>query len=55
VALHLLEQEPDLLKEMSQQTGLDLELRDDPVMRLDEFRFVAQPVGRDVTERYAVA
>ena len=35
--------------------SLLLDLRDDPMMRLDEFRFVAQPVGRDVTERYAVA
>jgi ribonuclease G len=55
VALYLLEQEPGFLEEMSRQTGVDVELRDDPVMRLDEFRFVAQPVGRDVTERYAVA
>ena len=55
VALYLLEQEPDFLKEAAQKTGVDLDLRDDPMMRLDEFRFVAQPVGRDVTERYAVA
>jgi ribonuclease G len=55
VALYLLEQEPDFLKHAAQQTGVDLDLRDDPMMRLDEFRFVAQPVGRDVTERYAVA
>jgi hypothetical protein len=34
---------------------VDLELRDDPMMRLDEFKFVAQPVGRDVTQKYAVA
>ena len=40
---------------LGQKTGIDLDLRDDPMMRLDEFRFVAQPVGRDVTERYAVA
>jgi len=25
------------------------------MMRLDEFRMVAQPAGRDVTEQYAVA
>ncbi len=55
VALYLLEQEPDSLKEMTRSSGVDLELRDDPMMRLDEFRFVAQPVGRDVTQRYAVA
>jgi ribonuclease G len=55
VALYLLEQEEGFLKEMTRKTGVDLELRDDPMMRLDEFKFVAQPVGRDVTERYAVA
>ncbi|MBI2072037.1 MAG: Rne/Rng family ribonuclease [Gemmatimonadetes bacterium] len=55
VALYLLEQEQKFLKEMEQKTGVDLELRDDPMMRLDEFRFVAQPAGRDVTQRYAVA
>jgi len=55
VALYLLEQEQEFLKEMTQKTGVDLELRDDPMMRLDEFRFVAQPAGRDVTQRYAVA
>ena len=55
VALYLLEQEPDFLKHAAEQTGVDLDLRDDPMMRLDEFRFVAQPVGRDVTDRYAVA
>jgi ribonuclease G len=55
VALYLMEQEPNFLKELSRSTGIDLELRDDPITRIDEFRLVAQPAGRDVTERYAVA
>jgi ribonuclease G len=55
VALYLLEQEPHFLKQVEEATGIDLELRDDPMMRQDEFKFVAQPAGRDVTERYAVA
>ena len=55
VALYLLEQEPEFLKRAEEATGMDLELRDDPMMRQDEFKFVAQPAGRDVTERYAVA
>ena len=38
----------------SKLTGLDLELRDDPMMRLDEFRLMSRPAGRDVTELYAV-
>ena len=55
VALYLMEQEPNFLKELSRSTGIDLELRDDPITRIDEFRLVAQPAGRDVTDRYAVA
>jgi ribonuclease G len=55
VALYLMEQEPGFLKETSQTTGIDLELKDDPITRIDEFRLMAQPAGRDVTERYAVA
>ncbi|MGH7674227.1 MAG: Rne/Rng family ribonuclease [Gemmatimonadales bacterium] len=55
VALYLVEQEPDFMRQLEKQTGLDLEVRDDPMMRLDEFRMMAQPAGRDVTEEYAVA
>jgi ribonuclease G len=55
VALYLLEEEPKLLKSIARETGVDLELRDDPMMRLDEFRLMSRPAGRDVTEIYAVA
>ena len=55
VALYLLEQEPKFLKELAKETGVDLELRDDPIIRMDEYRLVAQPAGRDVTDQYAVA
>ncbi|MFQ6047243.1 MAG: ribonuclease E/G, partial [Gemmatimonadales bacterium] len=55
VALYLVEQEPGFLKEMRKETGIDLEIRDDPVTELDQYRLVSQPAGRDVTERYAVA
>ncbi len=55
VALYLLEEEPKLLHTLSKLTALDLELRDDPMMRLDEFRLMSRPAGRDVTELYAVA
>ena len=55
VALYLVEQEPNFLRLLEKQTGLELEVRDDPMMRLDEFRMMAQPAGRDVTEQYAVA
>jgi ribonuclease G len=55
VALYLLEEEPKLLQTLSKLTGLDLELRDDPMMRLDEFRLMSRPAGRDVTDLYSVA
>lgn len=55
VALYLLEEEPRLMKALIKGTGLQLELRDDPMMRLDEFRLVSRPADRDVTELYAVA
>jgi len=55
VALYLLEEESRLLQTLTKLTGVDIELRDDPMMRLDEFRLMSRPAGRDVTELYAVA
>jgi ribonuclease G len=55
VALYLLEEEPRLLQTLTKLTGVDIDLRDDPMMRLDEFRLMSRPAGRDVTELYAVA
>jgi ribonuclease G len=55
VALYLLEEEPRLLQSLTKLTHVDIELRDDPMMRLDEFRLMSRPAGRDVTELYAVA
>jgi ribonuclease G len=55
VALYLMEQEPNFLKNLEKLTGIDLEVRDDPMMRLDEFKLMSQPAGRDVTENYLVA
>ncbi|MDH3495926.1 MAG: Rne/Rng family ribonuclease [Gemmatimonadota bacterium] len=55
VALFLLEQEPNFLKDLRKVLKLDLEIRDDPIIAVDEFRLVAQPAGRDVTDKYLVA
>ena len=55
VALYLLEEEPKLVGLVGKQGGLELEVRDDPMLRLDEFRLMSRPAGRDVTELYAVA
>ena len=55
VALYLLEEEPGLLRNLAKQTEIDLEIRDDPMMKLDEFKLMSQPAGRDVTASYLVA
>jgi ribonuclease G len=55
VAIYLLEEEPKLVRMLGREGELELEIRDDPMLRLDEFRLVSRPAGRDVTELYAVA
>ena len=54
VALHILEYEPDLLRRLAKQLELQLQMRDDPLMKADEFRLLSGPAHTDVTERYAV-
>jgi ribonuclease G len=55
VALYLLEQEKDYLRKLEKLAGFQLELRDDPLLRPDEFKLVVKGAGRDVTQQYAVA
>ena len=54
VALHILEEEPNFLRRLEQDYRLDLDLRDDPLMKQDEFRLLAGPAESDVTARYAL-
>jgi ribonuclease G len=54
VALHILEEEPGFLKRMSGDYSLELDIRDDPLMRQDEFRLLSGPAQTDVTSKYAV-
>ncbi len=53
VALRVIEEEPGFLKRLGNRTQLQLRLRDDPLMRLDEFRLLSGPAETDVTEKYA--
>src|SRR5688572_812446 len=55
VAMYLLEQERDFMKKLEKAAGFGLELRDDPLLRPDEFKLVVKSAGRDVTQQYAVA
>jgi ribonuclease G len=55
VAMYLLEQERDFMKKLEKGVGFGLELRDDPLLRPDEFKLVVKSAGRDITQQYAVA
>ena len=55
VAMYVLEQEHDFLKKLENAVGFGLELRDDPLLKPDEFKLVVKTAGRDVTDQYAVA
>jgi ribonuclease G len=55
VAMYVLENEKDLLKKLEKAAGFTLEIRDDPLLRPDEFKLVVKSAGRDVTQQYAVA
>ncbi|HLV25713.1 MAG TPA: Rne/Rng family ribonuclease [Gemmatimonadales bacterium] len=55
VALYLLEEEPEYLRGLEEQAPFVLELRDDPLLKPDEFKLVVKSAGRDVTGQYAVA
>jgi ribonuclease G len=55
VAMYVLEQEKDLARKLSKAGPFNVEIRDDPLLRPDEFKLVVKAQGRDVTEQYAVA
>ncbi|HEX8726499.1 MAG TPA: Rne/Rng family ribonuclease [Gemmatimonadaceae bacterium] len=55
VAMYVLQEEKDLLKKLEKAVGFGLEIRDDPLLRPDEFKLVVKSAGRDVTQQYAVA
>ena len=54
-AIYVLESEKDLISRLEKGLGFRLELRDDPLLKPDEFKLVVKGAGRDVTGQYAVA
>jgi ribonuclease G len=54
VALHILEEEPNFLRRLEKSSRLALDLRDDPLMRQDEFRLLSGPAARDITSKFAL-
>ena len=55
VATYVLSEEKDFVKKLEKAIGFSLELRDDPLLKPDEFKLVVKSAGRDVTQQYAVA
>jgi len=55
VAMYVLEQERELVQRLQKSASFSLELRDDPLLKPDEFKLVVKGQGRDVTHQYAVA
>ncbi|MEO8194608.1 MAG: Rne/Rng family ribonuclease [Gemmatimonadales bacterium] len=54
VAMYVLEQERELVQGLQKAAAFSLELRDDPLLKPDEFKLVVKGQGRDVTQQYAV-
>ena len=54
VALRVMENEPDFVARLSRAAKLKLDLRDDPLMRHDEFRLLSGRARTDVTAKYRV-
>jgi ribonuclease G len=55
VAMYVLEAERDFTKKLEKGLGFSVELRDDPLLKPDEFKLVVKGAEGDVTQRYAVA
>jgi ribonuclease G len=55
VAMYVLEHERDFARKLEKSVGFSIELRDDPLLKPDEFKLVVKGVERDVTQQYAVA
>jgi ribonuclease G len=55
VAMYVLEEERDLVQKLQKSASFNLELRDDPLLKPDEFKLVVKGQGRDVTQQYAIA
>ncbi|MDQ8145097.1 MAG: Rne/Rng family ribonuclease [Gemmatimonadota bacterium] len=55
VALYVLQEEKELMRRLEKGIGFGVELRDDPLLRPDEFKLVVKGAGRDITSQYAVA
>jgi len=53
VSLYMLEEEPEFLRRLRATHDMEITLRDDPLLRQDEYRLLAGGAGTDVTRRYS--
>jgi len=53
--MYVLENEHDFARKLEKALGLHLDVRDDPLLKPDEFKLVLKGAERDVTQQYAVA
>ena len=53
--MYVLEEEKELIKRLEKGIGFTVEMRDDPLLKPDEFKLVVKGAGRDITSQYAVA
>lgn len=54
-AMYVLEEEKDLFGKLAKSVGFGVEMRDDPLLKPDEFKLVVKGAGRDITSQYNVA
>jgi ribonuclease G len=55
VAMYVLENESDLVGKLEKGVGFGIELRDDPLLRPDDFRILIKSAGRELAHQYAAA
>ena len=54
IVIYVMEDEPAFLRQLEKENRVQLKLRDDPLMRQDEFRLLAGPSRQDVTQKFAL-
>ena len=52
VALNIMEFEPRFVRKLARRASLRLDIRDDPLMRPDDFRLLSGRAEEDVTGKY---
>jgi ribonuclease G len=55
VAMYILENEKDFERKLEKAVGFEFELRDDPLLKPDDFRILVRNAGREVSHQYAAA